>query len=72
MKNPGEDYMRNCADCKFATQIAEHEFECNADQYDIDNKTCFVPHGIGDADETAFKDINRILANMDMLTELLT
>ena len=55
MKNPGEDYMRNCADCKFATQIAEHEFECNADQYDIDNKTCFVPHGIGDADETAFK-----------------
>lgn len=64
--------MQNCADCKFATRIAEHEFECNADQYDIDNKTCFVPHGISNADETAFKDINRISRNTEMLSKLLT
>lgn len=64
--------MQNCADCKFATQIAEHEFECDADQYDIDNKTCYVPRGISNADETAFKDINRISRNSEMLSELLT
>ena len=46
--------MQNCADCKFATQIAEYEFECDADQYDIDNKTCFIPRGLDKADETAF------------------
>lgn len=63
--------MQNCADCKFATQIAEHEFECDADQYDIDNKTCYVPRDLGDADETAFLEINRISANMDLMNELL-
>lgn len=35
--------MKNCIDCKFAVKVAEHEYECTADQYDIDNKTCFVP-----------------------------
>ena len=63
--------MQNCADCKFATQIAEHEYVCNADQYDIDNKTCFVPRGLDDLDETTFRDINRISANMDFMSELL-
>ena len=63
--------MQNCADCKFATQIAEHEFECDADQYDIDNKTCFIPRGLDDANETAIRDINRISENMDFMSELL-
>ena len=63
--------MKNCADCKFATQIAGHEFECDADQYDIDNKTCFIPRGLDEADETAFRDINRISENMDFMSELL-
>ena len=63
--------MQNCADCKFATQIAEHEYECTADQYDIDNKTCYIPRGLDDADETAFRDINRISENMDFMSELL-
>lgn len=63
--------MQNCADCKFATQIAEHEFECDADQYDIDNKTCFIPRGLDEADETAFRDINRISEAMDFMSELL-
>lgn len=63
--------MQNCADCKLATQIAEHEYECTADQYDIDNKTCYIPRGLDDADETAFLDINRISENMDFMSELL-
>ena len=63
--------MQNCADCKFATQIDEHEFECDADQYDIDNKTCYMPRGLDDADEMAFRDINRISENMDFMSELL-
>lgn len=35
--------MKNCIDCKFAVKVADHEYECTADQYDIDEKTCFVP-----------------------------
>lgn len=60
--------MQNCSDCKFATQIAEHEYECQADQYDIDEKTCFVPRGIDDDD---FKPINRIARNSELLGEIL-
>lgn len=63
--------MMNCSDCKYATQTAEHEYECQADQYDIDEKTCFVPRGLDEADETAFRDINRISENMDFMSELL-
>lgn len=64
--------MLNCSECKYAVKVAEHEYECTADQYDIDNKTCFVPRGISNEDETAFKDINRISRNAEMLSELLT
>lgn len=64
--------MLNCSKCKHAVKVAEHEFECTADQYDIDNKTCFVPQNLSDADETAFRDINRISVNADMMSELLT
>ena len=35
--------IRNCKDCKHSRQIAEHEFECTAENYDIINKTCFEP-----------------------------
>lgn len=64
--------MTVCASCKHAVKTAEHEYVCNADQYDIDNKTCFVPRDISNSDETAFKDINRISRNAEMLSELLT
>jgi hypothetical protein len=63
--------MLNCSDCKHAVKIDEREYECAADQYDIDNKTCYVPRGLDDADETAFRDINRISANADFMSELL-
>lgn len=63
--------MQNCSKCKYAVKVAAHEYICTADQYDIDNKTCFVPLGLSDADETAFRDINRVSANMDFLSELL-
>lgn len=63
--------MQNCSYCEHARQIAEHEYECTASQYDIDNKTCFVPRDLDDADERAFRDINRISANMDFMSELL-
>lgn len=58
----------NCKDCKYAVQVAEHEFECNADQYDIDEKTCFVPRGVADE---YFKPINRIARNSDVMSTLL-
>ena len=64
--------MQNCSICKHAVKVSEHEYVCTADQYDIDNKTCFVPRGISNADEMAFKDINRISRNAEMLSELLT
>lgn len=35
--------MKNCTDCKLAVKVADHEYECTADQYDIDEKTCFIP-----------------------------
>lgn len=35
--------MKNRTDCNLAVKVAEHEYECIADQYDIDEKTCFVP-----------------------------
>lgn len=63
--------MLNCSECKYAVKVAVHEYECTADQYDIDNKTCFVPRGLDDSDETAFRDINRISTNMDFISELL-
>lgn len=63
--------MLNCSECKYADKIAEREYVCTSDQYDIDNKTCFVPRGLDDADKTAFRDINRISANMDFMSELL-
>lgn len=63
--------MQNCSVCKHAVKVSEHEYVCTADQYDIDNKTCFVPRGLDDSDETAFRDINRISANMDLMSELL-
>lgn len=63
--------MLNCSECKYAVKVAGHEYECTADQYDIDNKTCFVPRGLDDADERAFRDINHISANMDFMSELL-
>lgn len=63
--------MLNCSECKYAVKVAEHEYECTADQYDIDNKTCFVPRGLDDVDERAFRDINRISANADFMSELL-
>lgn len=63
--------MLNRSDCKHADKIAEREYKYTADQYDIDNKTCFVPRGLDDADERAFRDINHISANMDFMSELL-
>lgn len=64
--------MKNCSDCKCAKQLAEHEYKCAAEQYDIDNKTCFVPREVDDADVTAFKAVNRIARNSEQLSELLT
>ena len=34
---------RDCTQCKYAVQIAEHEWECTAEEYDIDEKSCFKP-----------------------------
>lgn len=39
---------KDCCECIHAHRIAEHEWECDAEVYDIDNKTCFIPK-----DETA-------------------
>lgn len=64
--------MKNCSDCKYAKQIIEHEYECTAEQYDIDDKTCYVPREVDDADVTAFKAVNRIARNSEQLSELLT
>lgn len=63
--------MTVCASCKHAVKTAEHEYVCNADQYDIDNKTCFVPKGLDDVETEAFLSINKISANADMLSGLL-
>lgn len=63
--------MKSCRDCKYATQITEREYECNADQYDIDNKTCFAPRNLPDADIEAFKAVNRISRNSDEMSELM-
>lgn len=36
--------MKDCKDCKNAIPGENpHEWECTAEEYDIDNKTCFVP-----------------------------
>jgi len=59
--------MMNCSDCKYAIQTADHEYECQADQYDIDEKMCFVPRGV---DDDNFKPINRIVRNADFLSKL--
>lgn len=64
--------MKNCSDCKYARQISEHEYECEAEQYDIDNKTCYVPMAVDDADATAFRIVNRIARNSEQLSEILT
>lgn len=63
--------MTDCTACKYAIKTAEHEYVCTADQYDIDNKTCFVPQGLDDAQIEAFMAVNKIAANSDMLSELL-
>ena len=34
---------RDCANCIHTTMIADHEWECTAEQYDIDGKMCFEP-----------------------------
>lgn len=33
----------DCKNCAHAHKIGEHEWECDAQEYDIDNLTCFVP-----------------------------
>lgn len=33
---------KKCHECKYATQIDEHEWECSAEEYDIDSKNCFL------------------------------
>lgn len=33
----------SCVDCAHAHKVAEHEWECDAEQFDIKEKTCFVP-----------------------------
>lgn len=33
---------KDCKNCAHAHKIAEHEYECDAQEYDIDNLTCFV------------------------------
>lgn len=36
--------MKDCKDCKKAIPGENpHEWECTAEEYDIDNKTCFQP-----------------------------
>lgn len=34
---------KDCVNCKHAHKVAEHEWECDAENYDIKNLTCFVP-----------------------------
>ena len=63
--------MINCSDCKRAKRIGEQEYERLADQYDIDNKTCYVPRCVSDEDEAAFRDIHRIAVNSDFMNNLM-
>lgn len=34
---------KNCIDCSKAHAIEDGVFECEADKYDINTKSCFVP-----------------------------
>ena len=34
---------RDCVKCKHAHKVAEHEWECDAKEYDIKNLSCFEP-----------------------------
>ena len=38
-----KDLERDCTKCKHAKQVADHEWECDAELYDIRTLTCFVP-----------------------------
>jgi len=64
--------MINCKDCKYAIIVEEHEYECTAEQYDIDDKSCYVPRTVDEAYCDAFKAVNKISRNSEQMGELLT
>lgn len=34
---------RRCSNCNHAHKVDDITYECDAETYDIDSKTCFVP-----------------------------
>ena len=43
---------RKCSACIHAHRIDDITYECDAEEYDIDNKTCFVPKAEESPDQT--------------------
>lgn len=43
---------RKCSECNHAHRIDDITYECDAVEYDIDNKTCFVPKEAESTDPT--------------------
>ena len=35
----------NCSNCVHAHKVDDITYECDAEVYDIDHKTCFIPRG---------------------------
>ena len=49
--------MKDCKDCKKAIPGENpHEWECTAEEYDIDNKTCFQPRS---------ESLDEVISNQD-------
>ncbi len=40
---PRKDLSRDCTKCEHAKKVADHEWECDAELYDLRMLTCFVP-----------------------------
>lgn len=43
LQKAAQALARDCANCGHAAQIAEHEWDCQAEEYDIDTLSCFEP-----------------------------
>ncbi len=44
LESPPRKYTReDCTTCSYAKKIGEHEWECTAKQYDVENFSCYSP-----------------------------
>lgn len=59
----------DCTKCKHCVQVAEHEWDCMAIEYDIDNKSCWEKRSFTKTKEFKFRLSEKEFEEMRELAE---